>query len=394
MHPDISHHTSQAERPDGLSREHRRTLLRLLLALRSLPGLSPVQLRRRIHEYLSNGCRSDELSTLSRQLTATLWHATETELTRAEDEGVQLISVFDSEYPCLLRNLPDPPAVLYVRGNLPLTFSVAIVGTRRASAYGLSVAEHLGMMLARLGIPVVSGLAYGIDAAAHRGALRATGGSGFCSAGIAVLGSGVLNVTPAGNRALAAELLRCNGACISEYGLSAAAAKHHFPERNRLISGLAELVIVVEAEERSGALITARLALEQGKDLFAVPGNITSKSSRGTNRLLRDGAAVLTEVDDIFNLLPASAVGALTSTKAEATNRQAADTALSQLSTAARRLLSLFTPGTPYDFDELMKNWDLSPSALGAALSELEIDQLIRRHEEGHYLLNQMVDMG
>ncbi len=183
-----------------------------------------------------------------------------------------------------MRDLPDPPGVLFVRGTLAPSdaMAVAIVGSRHATHYGLTQAERLAGSLARAGLTVVSGLARGIDAAAHRGALAAGGRT------IAVLASGVLNIYPPEHNTLAEEITQ-HGAVMSESPPRAEPLAGMFPQRNRIISGLSLGVLVVEASTRSGALITARHAMEQGRDVFAVPGPITSRMSHGCHRLIRDG---------------------------------------------------------------------------------------------------------
>jgi DNA protecting protein DprA len=219
---------------------------------------------------------------------------------RARAMGIAILTLEDDAYPALLREIPDPPPVLYARGALDPDdeVRVAIVGSRRASRYGISVAELLGHNIALAGITVVSGLARGIDAAAHRGALAAPGRT------IAVLGSGLDALYPREHGALASEIA-ARGAVISEYPLDAAPMPHQFPRRNRVISGLSAAVVVVEAARQSGALVTARLALEQNRELSAVPGSILSETSIGTNDLLREGVAhFVTGADDVLAALP------------------------------------------------------------------------------------------
>ena len=197
----------------------------------------------------------------------------------------------------LLAGVPQAPSHLWVRGKVPSITGVAIVGTRRCTEYGRSVARSLGHAVAIAGWPVISGLARGIDAAAHAGTLDA-GGEGF-----AVLGSGVDVIYPAENRGLAAELLERSGGLISEYPPGTPPAPFRFPARNRLIAGLSGAVIVVEAAVTGGALITARLALDQGKDVLAVPGDITRVTSVGCNLLIRDGAHPVLSAEDLIESL-------------------------------------------------------------------------------------------
>ena len=211
--------------------------------------------------------------------------------------GLRLLTMQDADYPVRLRNIFEPPCLLYIKGQLPVIdeeAAIAMVGTRRATPYGLEAAEKLAYGLSRQGALVVSGAAAGIDSASHRGALRAGGRT------IAVLGSGIDVVYPAENEWLYRDIA-ASGALVSEYPPGAAAEAWHFPVRNRIISGLSLAAVVVEAPEKSGALITANTALEQGRDVFAVPGPIDAPMSRGCNRLIADGAAALvTESWDVL----------------------------------------------------------------------------------------------
>ena len=207
---------------------------------------------------------------------------------------IEEISINSKEYPERLKNIYDSPKKLYVLGNKSLLQRkcVAIVGARESTLYGKNVAYELAIQLSQRGIVIISGLALGIDTYAHIGALQ--GGT------IAVLGSGIDNIYPKGNIELARKIIKNNGCIISEYPLSSKPERLHFPQRNRIISGLSEGVIVVEASKKSGALITAEFALEQGKEVFAVPGDIKRKQSEGTNKLIKDGAMIVTEYKDIL----------------------------------------------------------------------------------------------
>ncbi|MDR2615918.1 MAG: DNA-processing protein DprA [Oscillospiraceae bacterium] len=218
-------------------------------------------------------------------------------LARCAELGQRVVTIQDAEYPERLRNIYDPPIVLYVKGRLPAIdeeAAVGIVGTRSCTPYGLKTAERCGYTLARRGLLVVTGLAKGVDTAAALGALRGGG------AVIGVLGCGIDVVYPASNAELYEDVASV-GALISEYPPGTEASGHHFPVRNRIISGISVGVAVIEAPLRSGALITASRALEQGRDVFAVPGNVDASTSAGANRLLRDGAIPLTSPEDIVN---------------------------------------------------------------------------------------------
>lgn len=212
--------------------------------------------------------------------------------------SARLVTFTSDSYPPLLRELPDPPPYLYHYGTLePQELCIAVVGSRRSSTYGRMVTERISAELAENGVTVVSGLARGIDTAAHRGALDGSGRT------IAVLGSGIDQVYPPENRDLARRIAE-HGAVITEFPFGMEPLAENFPRRNRIVSGLAKGVLVVEASENSGSLITARLALDQGRDVFAVPGNINSAVSRGSNLLIREGAKLVMGVEDILEELP------------------------------------------------------------------------------------------
>lgn len=227
------------------------------------------------------------------------WGKAEQEVAQAETLGVSIVTCQDPLYPANLLNIYDYPPYLYVKGSLcPEEIGVAIVGSRLASTYGKYVTEKLSRELALKGITVVSGLARGIDSAAHRGALAGKGRT------IAVLGSGLDIVYPPENEALAADIT-AQGALVTEYPFGTPPNAPNFPARNRLISGISLGVVVVEAGEKSGSLITARIAAEQGRSVFAVPGAIESAGSRGTNRLIKQGAKLIENVEDILEeILP------------------------------------------------------------------------------------------
>ncbi len=222
----------------------------------------------------------------------------EAEMARCQAHGITILTEANEGYPRLLREIPDPPGVLFVRGKLEPgdALAIAIVGTRHATQYGLRQAERLAGSLARAGLTIVSGLARGIDAAAHRGALAAGGRT------VAVLASGVLNVYPPEHQELA-EQVAAQGAVLSEAPSRAVPLGGAFPQRNRIISGLSLGALIVEAGDRSGALITARHAMEQGREVFAVPGRVDGRTARGCHRLIRDGAKLVETADDVLEEL-------------------------------------------------------------------------------------------
>ena len=207
---------------------------------------------------------------------------------------IEEISINSKEYPKNLKNIYDPPKKIYLIGNKDLLYQkgIAIVGARDATQYGKKIAYNLAKELSEQNIVIISGLAIGIDSYAHKGSLE--------KGTIAVLGSGIDNIYPKENLELAREIIKNKGCIISEYPLGTKPERLHFPQRNRIISGLSDGVVVIEASKKSGALITAEFALEQGKEIFAVPGDINKKQSEGTNQLIKDGAILLTSATDIL----------------------------------------------------------------------------------------------
>jgi DNA processing protein len=248
------------------------------------------------------GAKGVRRSLAGKLVSAGLFEAAEAEICRAAEAGVDIVPFDDSRYPGALREIHSPPLVLYVKGKFPRTDKVwiAVVGSRLASIYGMRVAQVLGRDFAASGAVVVSGMARGIDAATHEGALAADGLT------VAVLACGLSHVYPAENRKLADRITR-RGALVSEYPMDMKPRREYFPARNRIVSGLSRAVVVVEADEKSGALITADAALEQGRDVYAVPGNVDSACSRGTNRLIKQGAKPVTSAEDVLEECPASA---------------------------------------------------------------------------------------
>ena len=222
----------------------------------------------------------------------------ERELELIHKYGCQIVTLYDAAYPPHLKEIDTPPFVLYVKGELTPedALSISLVGSRNAKDYGRKVSYHLSYQLAQRGVTVISGLAKGIDTLAHRGALEAGGRT------IAVMGNGLSIVYPATNSNLA-EKIEASGALVSEFPMAARPKSRNFPRRNRIISGLTLGTVVVEASNRSGALITARLAAEQNREVFAVPGEIFSELSAGTHKLINDGAKLINTVDDLLNEL-------------------------------------------------------------------------------------------
>jgi DNA processing protein len=218
---------------------------------------------------------------------------------KIEKQNIDFIIYSENKYPNLLKEIPYPPSSFYIKGKIPEGMPcIAIVGTRKVSMYGKLVTEKLVQELINYNFVIVSGLAYGVDTIAHQTALKNKGKT------IAVLGSGLNNVYPYSNKKLSQEIIK-HGALISEYPLEASIIKHYFPWRNRIISGLSLATVVIEAPEKSGALITAKFALEQNREVFAIPGSIFNKNSMGTNDLIKQGAKLVSRVEDIFEELHA-----------------------------------------------------------------------------------------
>src|SRR5207244_2565413 len=222
------------------------------------------------------------------------------EIAKAVECGAKIIALADSAYPARLKEIYDPPVVLFVRGSVEVLSSpgIAMVGTRHPTPYGLGVAERLSKDLAARGLVIISGMARGVDTASHRGAI-ATGGKT-----VAVFGTGIDVMYPKENSRLAEQILSLGGALISEFPIGTFAAPQNFPIRNRIISGMSAGVLVVEAAEYSGTRITARCALEQNREVFAVPGNVTKKNSWGPNTLIKQGAKLVATWEDVWEELP------------------------------------------------------------------------------------------
>lgn len=292
------------------------------------------------------------------------------ELAECRRLGVTLLPRGFEGYPPPLENIPDPPALLYVRGELEPRdqLAIALVGSRRCTPYGIRIAERLGASLARTGFTIVSGLARGIDAAAHRGALKAGGRT------LAVLGNGLGGIYPAEHEGLAAEIADGRGAVLSELPMGQGPLAGLFPQRNRIISGLCLGVIVVEAAPRSGSLSTANHAMEQNREVFAVPGPVDSLASRGCHRLIRDGARLVETVDDVLEEL-----GPLTTEIRPAPDEPAVRHPAELALTDQERSLLGCLDDTPVDVDALIARTRLTASQVMATLSVLELKRMIRR---------------
>ena len=292
----------------------------------------------------------------------------ERELALCRQHGVAIVADSGPAYPRLLREIHSPPAFLFVHGEFKPedALAVAIVGTRHATSYGRQQAERLAAGLARAGLTVVSGLARGIDAAAHRAAIQAGGRT------LAVLGSGVLNVYPPEHKGLA-EDVRKHGAVLSENPPLCEPVAGAFPQRNRLISGLSLGVVVIEAAERSGALITARHAMEQGREVFAVPGRVDNRTSRGCHRLIRDGAKLVECVEDVLDEF-----GPLVEAAPRPDGTVMHHPAELKLNELELQVLNAI-PGEPISIDRVVEASGLPVQRVLATISVLEMRSLLRR---------------
>jgi DNA processing protein len=346
-------------------------------------GIGPMRLRKLIDHFgtLAAAWAAEpfdlaraglDSKSIGRVLTLRRETSPERELDRLSGSGVQALCWDDADYPALLKRIADPPPVIYVRGELLPSdaLAVAIVGTRKATPYGRDVAEALAGDLARSGITIVSGLARGIDAYAHQAALDAGGRT------IAVIACGVDRVYPPQHRLLA-ERVAAAGAIISDYPPGTAPEPANFPPRNRIISGLSLGTIVVEADVKSGSLITTGFAAEQGRDVFAVPGNIFSPSSRGANQLLAQGAAPVVSAQSVLEQLNLQGVDAMPR------DVLLADPGLSEVE---RRIVAELSH-EPVPVDAVVRALNLAPDAAMSMLAMLELRGVVRQSGGNGYVL-------
>lgn len=354
------------------------------LALTLTPGLGPTKARRLVEflgsvqavfratltELEATGIQVVSAQSLATGRSTELAHD---EMARATTAGVQVVGLEDLAYPSQLKQIYDPPLVLYVRGN-PAVISqpgIALVGTRHPTPYGTGMAERLACDLAARGLVIFSGLARGVDAAGHRGAIAAKGKT------VAVFGTGVDVIYPKENTRLTDQIMALGGALISEFPLGTFAAPQNFPIRNRIISGISVGVLVVEAAEYSGTRITSRCALEQNRDVFAVPGNVTNKNSWGPNTLIKQGAKLVATWDDIWEELPAAVRLALEPAAGnESPGSQTASLFQeAELPPHEKKIFALLKADEATHIDEIVERLEpeLSTSEIFAALFELEL---------------------
>jgi DNA processing protein len=365
-----------------------------LIALNLLPGLGPISIRRALARYGDAGevafrVPLEDLRRIARiqdrhldGFVATrrrLRRLVERELRQAKRRGIRVVPATAPDYPAALAELPDAPVVLYLRGELPAgVLRLGVVGSRTPTAYGRTVARGLASHLAARGVEVVSGGARGIDTAAHEAALAEEGRT------IAVLGSGLMRPYPEENRFLF-EKIAASGAVLSEFPLESGPKADNFPRRNRLISGLSAAVVVVEAAERSGSLITAGLALEQGREVMAVPGRIDSAKSVGCNRLIQQGAKLVQNVGDILDELSPMYRPAVGADPADAAAEASPN--LAGLTDDERDVIGILTGADPVQLDRLAEMVSFGVGRLQTALFGLEIRGAVEQCPGRYYVL-------
>ncbi len=359
------------------------------LALSLTPGLGPTRIRKLIEHYGTaekvfqaslTELEATGMPAVSAQSIATgkSLELAQQECEKAVEAGAKIISLSDPEYPSRLKEIYDPPVILFVKGNVEALAQpgIAMVGTRHPTPYGTGMAERLSIELAARGLVIISGLARGIDTASHRGAISAKGKT------VAVLGTGIDVIYPKENTRLAEQILALGGALISEFPVGTHPAPQNFPIRNRIISGMSVGVLVVEAAEYSGTRITSRCALEQNRDVYAVPGNVTNKNSWGPNTLIKQGAKLVATWEDVWEELPAEIQAALSSRQNESSEPETASLFPDEVSSPhEKKILRLIKPDESTHIDqlvELLEN-EMSSSEIFAALFELELNGKIRQ---------------
>ncbi|MDR0728087.1 MAG: DNA-processing protein DprA [Puniceicoccales bacterium] len=367
------------------------------LLLNALPKIGPVSYRKLRAHFDHDPARileaSDEVLRkvpgLSQEAREVLLHpdryfSLQEEWGKMQAQDISFLPFEDALYPPLLREIYDPPIGLYCRGSPEIPpRCIAIVGSRQATPYGLKIAHQLARDLAQRDYGIVSGLAQGIDAAAHEGALAAGGRT------VAVLGTGVDVIYPRNHRALYQKIIRTPGSCVlSEFPLAYPAEKHHFPIRNRIISGLCQAIIVVETTCHGGSMITARLAAEQGRQVFAVPGRIDQPTSQGCLALIREGATLLSGVEDIFEELPFLEAKGPEGPGAEAVppaKPPRPDVSALLKTELERALHELIRRHDRLSLDEILQQLEHQPQQIISSLQMLELRQVLTQSPSGHY---------
>ncbi|MEX5213086.1 MAG: DNA-processing protein DprA [Nitrospiraceae bacterium] len=342
-----------------------------LAKLAEVCGSPEAVLRAPIAELRTCGCNQELAEAIVRGVDLKTSAQIEQEIRLIHQSQVAVVSCFEAEYPSRLNQIADPPPLLYVAGRLDPAdvHAVAIVGSRRSTPQGRAVTEELSRTLAQAGFTIVSGLARGIDAAAHRGALAAGGRT------IAVLGCGIDHTYPPEHEKLRRQI-EMHGAVLSELAMGAPPHSYHFPRRNRIISGLSLGVLVTEAALDSGSLITARLAGEQGREVFALPGSVRAETSRGPHRLIKDGAKLVETAQDVIEELLPQLDEQMR--RRLAVRRDAPAKAVSPLSADESRVIAALS-ADPVHIDELTFRIQLGPAAVSAALLSLEMKGLVEQ---------------
>ncbi len=359
------------------------------LALALTPGLGPTRIRKLIEHHGSaervfqaslTELEATGMRAVSAQAIATgkSLELAQQECEKAAEAGAKIISLSDPEYPSRLKEIYDPPVVLFVKGSIEVLAQpgIAMVGTRHPTPYGSGMAERLSTDLAARGLVIISGLARGVDTASHRGAVAATGKT------VAVLGTGIDVMYPRENTRLAGQIVALGGALITEFPVGTAPTPQNFPIRNRIISGMSAGVLVVEAAEYSGTRITSRCALEQNRDVYAVPGNVTNKNSWGPNTLIKQGAKLVATWEDVWEELPAEVQAALSSVRNESSEPETASLFPDEVSSPhEKKILRLLKADESTHIDqlvELLEN-EMSSSEIFSVLFELELSGKIRQ---------------
>jgi DNA processing protein len=359
------------------------------LALALTPGLGPTRIKKLIEHYGTaehifhaslTELEATGMRAVSAQSIATgkSLELAQQECAKAAEAGAKVISLSDSEYPSRLMEIYDPPAILFVKGSVEVLAQpgIAMVGTRHPTPYGSGMAERLSTDLAARGLVIISGLARGIDTASHRGAIVVKGKT------VAVLGTGIDVMYPKENTRLAGQIVALGGALVSEFPVGTHPAPQNFPIRNRIISGMSVGVLVVEAAEYSGTRITSRCALEQNRDVYSVPGNVTNKNSWGPNTLIKQGAKLVATWEDVWEELPAEVQSALSSMQNESPEPETASLFPDEVTSPhEKKILRLIEPDESTHIDqlvELLEN-EMSSSEIFATLFELELNGKIRQ---------------
>jgi DNA processing protein len=367
------------------------------LALSLTPSLGPTKARKLVTlfdgvanvfrasltELEGGGLRAESAQSIALGKSLAL---AEEEMIRAVSAGAQVLTLDDEAYPGTLKNIFDPPLVLYVRGDAAILSQpgIAVVGTRHPTPYGIGMSKRLSADLATRGLVIISGMARGVDTHSHKGAIEGRGRT------VAIWGTGIDVPYPRENKKLAEDIVESGGAIVSEFAIGSFAAPQNFPIRNRIISGMSIGVLVVEAGEYSGTRITARCALEQGRDVYAVPGNVTNKQSWGPNTLIKQGAKLVATWEDVWEELPSQVKVELQAKYAPATEQPSSASLFmdAQLSPAEKQVFILLKPDEALQIDEIIEKLEpkVSSSEIFSALFELELAGKIKQLPGKNYV--------